>query len=227
MTTTRRHAPFRAGHRRRHRRPAPAGAIQSGTSRVSGHVEATEVQVAPDVGGRILELRRERRRSRDGGRCVASLDTRDIELQIRRARADAQRPTRSSACCRPGSRAEDVRQAEAQVQAAEAEVAAVEAELRAAELDLQRFESLLQANAGSRKQRDDAQARVDVARERQRGARDRVSAAREIVARSAQRAPAPKRSRRRERASPRWTRRSRCWRRRSRCARRRRRSAAS
>lgn len=153
------------------------------STQVSGHVEATEVQVAPDVAGRIVELKVAEGDRVAKGDLIAQLDTRDTELQIARARADRSGAAAQLRLLQAGSRAEDVRQAEAQVQAAEAEVAAIDAELKSADLDLQRFESLLQANAGSRKQRDDAQARVDVARERQRGARDRVSAAREAAAR--------------------------------------------
>ena len=152
-------------------------------SRVSGHVEATEVQVSADVAGRILELRVNEGDRVKAGDLIATLDTRDTELQIRRARAEREAAAAQLRLLRAGSRGEDIRQADAQVQVAEADVAALDADLRAAELDLERFESLLQANAGSRKQRDDAKARVDVARERLRGARDRVAAARETAAR--------------------------------------------
>jgi HlyD family secretion protein len=152
-------------------------------SRVSGHVEATEVQVSADVAGRILELRVTEGDRVNAGDLIATLDTRDTELQMQRARADRAAAAAQLRLLRAGSRTEDVRQADAQVQAAEADVAALDADLRAAELDLERFESLLQANAGSRKQRDDAKARADVARERLRGARDRVAAARETAAR--------------------------------------------
>jgi HlyD family secretion protein len=155
----------------------------AGPPRVAGHVEATEVTIAPDVGGRILDLRVNEGDHVKAGDVIAHLDTRDAELQLRRADADRASAVAQLRLLQAGSRTEDIRQADAQVQSAEAEVAAIDADLRSADLDLQRFESLLQANAGSRKQRDDAQARVDVARERQRGARDRVTAARETAAR--------------------------------------------
>ena len=155
----------------------------SNTIRASGHVEATEVQVAADVGGRILELRAAEGDRVAAGDVVARLDTRDIELQIARARAERAGADAQLRHLQRGSRPEDVRQAEAQTDAAGAEAGAAAAELKAAETDLQRFESLLAANAGSQKQRDDARARVDLARERERSARDRVRAAREVVAR--------------------------------------------
>jgi HlyD family secretion protein len=160
-----------------------APATPDNSLRVSGHVEATEVRVAAEVGGRILELRLAEGDRVNRGDLVAKLDTRDTELQIQRGRADRATAVAQLRLLEAGSRVEDIRQAEAQVDAAEAEVTAIEADLKSAQLDLDRFDALLKANAGSQKQRDDARARVDVTRERQRGAGERVRAAREVVAR--------------------------------------------
>jgi len=151
--------------------------------RVSGFVEATEVQVASEAAGRVIDLRVAEGDRVNTGDPIARLDTRDTELQIQRLRAERAAADAQLRLLRAGSREQDVRQAEAQVRAAEADVATVEAELKSAQLDLDRFESLLQANAGSRKQRDDAQARVDVARERLRAAEERVHGSRETTAR--------------------------------------------
>ena len=151
--------------------------------RVSGHVEATEVQVASEVGGRILEMRVAEGDRLSLGQTIAKLDTRDTELQVQRARAERAAADAQLRLLLAGARSEDIRQAEAQVQSAEGEAKAIEADLQSATLDLQRFESLLAANAGSRKQRDDAQARVDVTRERLRSATERVQSARETLAR--------------------------------------------
>jgi HlyD family secretion protein len=153
----------------------------SDVARVSGHVEATEVRIAPEVGGRILELHVDEGDRVAPGDVVARLDTRDAELQIVRARAERAAADAQLRLLQAGARAEDVRQAEAQVDAVSADVAAAEAELTAAQTDLGRFESLLEANAGSVKQRDDAGARVDVARERVRAGQERIRAAREVV----------------------------------------------
>jgi HlyD family secretion protein len=158
--------------------PAPTDTV-----RVSGHVEATEVQVSAEVGGRLVELRVAEGDRVTAGAVVAQLDTRDVELQVGRTQAERRVADAQLRLLLAGARSEEIRQAEAQVDAAVAEVAGIEAELRAGDVDLQRFESLLEAKAGSQKQRDDAKARVDVARERERGARDRVRAAREVVAR--------------------------------------------
>ena len=163
---------------------ATCGSEESeGTLRVSGHVEATEVQVAAEVAGRITELRVDEGDRVRAGDVIARLDTRDTDLQIQRLRAERATADAQLRLLQAGSRPEDIGQAQAQVDAAAADVTAIDAELKSAELDLQRFEALLKANAGSAKQRDDAQARVDVARERRRAAEERVRAARETLAR--------------------------------------------
>ena len=162
-----------------------AGCTTSATTknpRVSGQVETTEVQVASEVGGRILEvLVAEGDRVKQGG-VIARLDTRDIELALQRAEADRAGADAGLRLLQAGSRAEDVRQAEAQVAASAGELAAAQADLAAAETDLQRFERLLQSNSGSQKQRDDAATRRDMAGDRVASARARETAARETAA---------------------------------------------
>lgn len=159
-------------------RPQPSGAL-----RVSGHVEATEVQVSAEVGGRIVERRVAEGDRVARGDLVATLDTRDTDLRIQIARADRAVADAQLRLLQAGSRVEDVRQAEAQVRAAEPDAMAIEAELKAAEIELARFERLLDANAGTEKQRDDAKARADVARERLLAARERVRVSEEALAR--------------------------------------------
>ena len=144
----------------------------------SGNVEATEVQVAAEVGGRIVELRVAEGDRVQAGAVVATLGTRDTELQIGRARAERAAAAAQLHLFEAGARAEDVRQAEAQVDASTSEIAAIDVEIASAQTDLDRFEALLKADAGSQKQRDDAKARVDLARERKRAAEERVRVAR-------------------------------------------------
>jgi HlyD family secretion protein len=156
----------------------PANALTA-----SGNVEATEVQVAAEVGGRIVELRVAEGDRVNAGDVIATLDTKDAELQIARARADRAAAAAQLHLFEAGARAEDVRQAEAQVAAAASEIAAIDVEIASAQIDLDRFEALLTANAGSQKQRDDAKARVDLARERKRSAEERVRVARATLER--------------------------------------------
>lgn len=151
--------------------------------RASGHVEATEVRLAPEAGGRVIELLVDEGDTVAAGQVILRLDPRDAQLAIDRATADQRQAAAQVKLLEAGSRGEDIAQAQAQAQAARDEVAAARAELAAAETDLQRFDALLQANAGSRKQRDDAAARRDIARERVQAAESRVRAADQNTAR--------------------------------------------
>jgi HlyD family secretion protein len=152
-------------------------------ARASGYVEATDVRVAPQVGGRLMEVAVAEGDRVAVGALVARLDTADTELALRRAEADRDQAVAALKLLEAGARAEDIRQARAQESSAQAEIAAAESELEAANADLQRFDALLKSNAGSRKQRDDAATRRDVAVAKVNAARDRTRAASETVAR--------------------------------------------
>jgi HlyD family secretion protein len=154
-----------------------------GPARASGYVEATEVRVAPQVGGRLLEVAVAEGDRISQGAVIARLDTADTELAMRRAEADRDQALAALKLLQAGARVEDVRQAMAQAESAAADVHAADSELQSASLDLQRFEALLQSNAGSRKQRDDAATRREVAAARVNAARERARAATEAVAR--------------------------------------------
>jgi HlyD family secretion protein len=151
--------------------------------RASGYVEATEIRVAAEASGRVIEMLAEEGKRVAAGDVLARLDTTDLALTLRRAEADRDQAVAQLRLLQAGARTEDVRQASAQADSARADVAAAEAELKSAAEDLRRFEALLAANAGSRKQRDDAATRVSVATSRVTAARERVRAAEEAVAR--------------------------------------------
>lgn len=150
--------------------------------RVSGHVEATETRIAPEVGGRILTLTVTEGDRVQVGQVVMTLDTRDVQLAMQRARAEVAAAEAQLRLAMAGARAEDIRQAQSQVETARAEVALAQTELDAAAQDLARFESLLAANSGSQKQRDDAATRRDLARDRVASAQSRVRTAEEALA---------------------------------------------
>ena len=151
--------------------------------RVSGQVEATEVQVASPVAGRVIEIHVSEGDHVAAAALIAKLDTADAELALTRARADRDQADAQLRLLQAGARPEDIRQAEAQVASADADTSAAAADLAAAQADVERFEALLASNSGSRKQRDDAVARRDVAQERVRAARARKTAAAEAVQR--------------------------------------------
>src|SRR5690606_20071485 len=144
--------------------------------RASGYVEATEVRVAPEVGGRILELLVDEGDRVEAGELVAKLDTADTELAIRPARAERDQAVAQLRLLEAGARPQEIRQAEAQLDSARAEAAAARAELQSAAADLERFQALLDRNSGSRKQRDDAATRREVAEARVKSAEERVRA---------------------------------------------------
>lgn len=155
----------------------------AGPIRASGYVEATEVRVAPDVGGRVLEVMVAEGDRVAAGTTLARLDTSDIDIALQRAAAERDQTRALLRLLAAGARREDIRQAAAQADSARADVEAAEAELDAASADLARFEALLASNAGSRKQRDDAATRRQVAAARVAAARERARAATEGAAR--------------------------------------------
>ena len=152
-------------------------------NRVSGYVEATEVRVAAEAGGRLLEVKVAEGDRVNAGDVIARVDATDTELATRRAEAERDQAQAQLALLRAGSRPEDIRQASAQMQSAQADVRGAEAELDAAAADLERFEGLLRVNAGSVKQRDDARTRRDVAQSRVRAAQERAQGTADALAR--------------------------------------------
>lgn len=145
--------------------------------RVSGHVEATEVRLAPEMGGRVLTLDvKEGDRVAAGAR-ILTLDATDLQLSIARAKTEQASAEAQLRLVSASARVEDVQQAQAQVDAATADVPAAQAEVEAATADLQRFDLLLARKSGSQKQRDDAATRRDVAVARLDAAKKRVAAA--------------------------------------------------
>lgn len=151
--------------------------------RVSGHVEATETRLAPEAGGRILTLAVKEGDRVQQGQTILTLDTRDTQLAIDRAKAERGAAEAQLRLVQAGARVEDIRQAQSQIDTARSEVAAAKTELEAAEQDLARFETLLKNNSGSRKQRDDAATRRDLARDRVTTTESRVRTAEEALAR--------------------------------------------
>lgn len=94
--------------------------------RVSGQVEATDVQVSSQVAGRLLERKVSEGDRVQKGAIIATLDTADTELALTRARADRAQAEAQLRLLLAGSRPEDVRVAESQVAPAQADVAAAE-----------------------------------------------------------------------------------------------------
>ena len=125
----------------------------------SGTIECTQVEVAPQVAGRIVTLLPHEGMAVKAGERVAQLDPTDYELKrdetlAARANAEAQLDLALA-----GARNEDIQRAREQV--AEAEAAA-----RAAEAGFKRIEAVFSRKSATQKQLDDA-----------REARERTAAA--------------------------------------------------
>src|SRR5262245_55755197 len=162
---------------------ACGGRAEEQGARASGYVEATDVRVAPQVGGRLIEVAVGEGDRVAAGALVARLDTADTELALRRAEADRDQALAALKLLEAGARAEGVRQARGEGGSGQGDNAGGEAGLAGGNAALQRFDALLKSNAGSRKQRDDAATRRDVAVARVNASRDRARAASETVAR--------------------------------------------
>src|SRR5918995_5825342 len=99
--------------------------------RVTGHVEATETRLAPEAGGRILTLTVKEGDRVEPGQVLMTLDTRDVQLAIQRARAEQAAADAQLRLVMGGARVEDIRQAQAQTDTARSELAAARTELEA------------------------------------------------------------------------------------------------
>lgn len=121
----------------------------------NGHVEATDVRISTKVSGRLASLEVREGDVVKTGQQLARLETTDLQLALRQARAEAQQAGAELRLRLAGARAEDIAEALAQV-------ASAEADLAGAERDLQRMQDLLAKGSGTTKARDDAQTRRDV-----------------------------------------------------------------
>src|SRR5918998_50427 len=82
--------------------------------RASGHVEATETRIAPDVGGRLLTLTVREGDRVQAGQVLMTLDSRDVALAIDRAKAERAAADAQLRLVQAGSRVEDIRHAQSQ-----------------------------------------------------------------------------------------------------------------
>jgi HlyD family secretion protein len=125
----------------------------------SGHVEATDVRVSAKVGGRVEALAVKEGDVVASGQELARIETTDLRLALRQARAERDQAGADLRLRLKGARIEDIAELEAQLRSAEADRAA-------AQRDLDRMQGLLDKGSGTTKARDDAQTRRDVSRAR-------------------------------------------------------------
>jgi HlyD family secretion protein len=134
-----------------------AGCNGSGRNEISasGTIEATEVDVAAQVGGRVQQLRVDEGSQVRAGDTLAILDTTGPRYQFLQAQGGVDLADAQLRLLLNGARVEDVSAAEAQVQQAQAN-------LKTAQDDERRTTDLFAAGSATRKQKDDAEARLTV-----------------------------------------------------------------
>ena len=120
----------------------------------SGTIDCTQVQVAPQVAGRVVELPPQEGDVLKQGALVARLDARDYELKRDEARAALANAQAQLDLLRAGARVEDIERAREAVREARA------ASLAAA-ADRRRIAEVFAAGSATQKQQDDAVAAAD------------------------------------------------------------------
>jgi HlyD family secretion protein len=120
----------------------------------SGTIECTQVQVAPEVGGRILRLLPHEGAALKKGDLVAELDARDYQLRRDEAKAALGVAQAQLDLLRAGARVEDLQRAKEQVRECRAAK-------EAAEADLARVTRVYEQKTATQKQFDDAKTAVE------------------------------------------------------------------
>ena len=129
-------------------------AARKGQSDGSGTIECTQVQVAPQVAGRVVELLPQEGTALKAGDLVARLDPRDYELKRDEARATLASAQAQFDLLKAGARVEDVERAREAVREARAATTAAAA-------DKKRIEEVFAQGSATPKQLDDARATAD------------------------------------------------------------------
>jgi HlyD family secretion protein len=157
--------------------------------RVSGNIEATEVQIAFKIPGHVVERVFDEGQKVARGAVVARLDTADLQCNVDLGQAEVQTAAAALAELKAGSRKEEIDAAEAawhkaehaladleagsrpqEIAAAEAAVTAAAADMERLQADYRRAISLFQRKTISTEEFDAARSAYDVAVQRHRQA---------------------------------------------------------
>jgi HlyD family secretion protein len=122
----------------------------------SGTIECTQVQVAPQVAGRIIQLAPQEGDIVKQGDVVAQIDPADFELRRAETEAAVGQAQAQLELLQAGSRQEDIQRARAQVREAQAMA-------QAAALDFDRIRKVFEEKSATQKQYDDARLASDKA----------------------------------------------------------------
>jgi HlyD family secretion protein len=123
----------------------------------SGTIECTQVQVAPQVSGKIEKIFFDEGDEVKEGALVARIDKKDYQLRVEEARNNVKLAQAQLDLILAGSRAEDI-------EAAKEKVREAKAALDLAEADFRRIEQVYKSGSATQKQYDDAKAAAERAR---------------------------------------------------------------
>lgn len=123
---------------------------------LSGTVDAREVDVAFQAGGRIAQLHADEGQAVKVGDQLAELDPHDYELALSRAQSESDAAQQTLAALRAGTRTQEIR-------VGEATLAQARASQRFAHDEVKRLKDLVTKNFGSQQQLDAARQQADIA----------------------------------------------------------------
>lgn len=124
-----------------------------------GTLEAREIDLAFQVGGRLQTLAVDEGHPVQTGQLIAGLDPRDYELALQTVQAQAEAARAALAALEAGSRPQEVRVAEARLASAKADLAFARAQVG-------RFTELVSRRLASQEQLDEIRLQQDVAQAR-------------------------------------------------------------
>jgi len=128
----------------------------TGRTELSGTVEAREVDLAFQVGGRIARLLVDEGGAVQAGQPIATLDASDYELALRAATAQMEAARAALAALQAGARTQELRVAEAQL-------AKTQADLDYARVEFERIANLVSKKLAPQDQLDQARQHQNVA----------------------------------------------------------------
>ncbi len=152
------------------------GDDENAIARGNGRMEATEIDIATKLGGRVAEIRVGKGEFVGPGQILARMDTRALEAESRQARAELQRMRNALQTAHA-----QVAQSESTKAAAEAVVHQRQAELTAARKRHERSQALVQRHSISRQQADDDLAVMQSTEAALAAARAQVAAAQAAI----------------------------------------------
>lgn len=127
----------------------------------TGTVEATEVDVGAEMGGRITSVLVEEGETVSAGQVIVKMDTTTLSLQLEQSKAALEAAKAKLLEVESGATPDEIKQAKAEVTSAQAQLEGAEKALAISQEQLERIKSLHAAGVSSQQELDNAQAQYD------------------------------------------------------------------